>query len=196
MPGFPIRTSADQRSIDNSPRLNAALHVLHRPSMPRHPPCALNNEHTTNTTTTTKWQSNCAGVNTQNTKEQRNHTNHDPPPTQKKMESTWLNARVHYTVLTQHPTQDNNHTTKKAVIETYMGYTTREQCPRHPTMHQALINTQLDVHVLVESSFWLRCISTRLSFGSSKTIVYSTTKRVRINTHTLYSTNWCSIKAP
>lgn len=33
-----------------------------------------------------------------------------------------LNARVHYTVLTQHPTQDNNHTTKKAVIETYVGY--------------------------------------------------------------------------
>ena len=44
-PGFPIRTSSDQRSIGNSPRLNAALHVLHRPSMPRHPPCAL----TTNT---------------------------------------------------------------------------------------------------------------------------------------------------
>ncbi|WP_210386583.1 hypothetical protein, partial [Corynebacterium sp. HMSC072A02] len=60
-----------------------------------------------------------------------------------------LNARVHYTVLTQHPTQDNNHT-KKVVIETYMGYTTREQCPRHPTMHQALIYTQSDVHVLVD----------------------------------------------
>lgn len=51
MPGFPIRTSSDQRLIDNSPRLNAAFHVLHRLSMPRHPPCALNNEHTTNTTT-------------------------------------------------------------------------------------------------------------------------------------------------
>ena len=44
--GFPIRTSSDQRLIDNSPRLNAAFHVLHRLSMPRHPPCALNNEHT------------------------------------------------------------------------------------------------------------------------------------------------------
>lgn len=145
MPGFPIRTSSDQRSIDNSPRLNAALHVLHRPSMPRHPPCALNNEHTTNTTTTTKWQSNCAGVNTQNTKEQRNHTNHDPPPTQKKMESTWLNARVHYTVLTQHPTQDNNHTTKKAVIETYVGYNqgTMPQTPNNApsTYHYAVRRT-------------------------------------------------------
>ena len=39
--GFPIRTSSDQRSVDNSPRHNAASHVLHRPLMPRHPPCAL-----------------------------------------------------------------------------------------------------------------------------------------------------------
>lgn len=164
MPGFPIRTSSDQRSIDNSPRLNAALHVLHRPSMPRHPPCALNNEHTTNT--------NSVGVNTQNTKEQRNHTNHDPPPTQKKMESTWLNARVHYTVLTQHPTQDNNHTMKKVVIETYMGYNqgTMPQTPNNaPSTFQ---NRHLTSAVLVNPSFWLRCISTRLSFGGSKTIVY------------------------
>lgn len=41
--GFPIRTPSDQRSIGNSPRLNAALHVLHRLSMPRHPPYALKN---------------------------------------------------------------------------------------------------------------------------------------------------------
>src|SRR3954453_13427733 len=40
-PGFPIRTSSDQRSVDSSPRHNAASHVLHRLSMPRHPPCAL-----------------------------------------------------------------------------------------------------------------------------------------------------------
>ena len=39
--GFPIRTSSDQRSVDSSPRHNAASHVLHRPLMPRHPPCAL-----------------------------------------------------------------------------------------------------------------------------------------------------------
>ncbi len=37
--------------------------------------------------------------------------------------STWFNARVHYTVLTQHPTQDNNHTTNGQIaIETYAGY--------------------------------------------------------------------------
>lgn len=39
--GFPIRTSSDQRLVGNSPRHNAASHVLHRPSMPRHPPYAL-----------------------------------------------------------------------------------------------------------------------------------------------------------
>ena len=41
VPGFPIRTSSDQRSVDSSPRHFAASHVLHRLSMPRHPPCAL-----------------------------------------------------------------------------------------------------------------------------------------------------------
>lgn len=47
--GFPIRTSSDQRLVGNSPRLNAASHVLHRLDMPRHPPCALK----TNTPTPT-----------------------------------------------------------------------------------------------------------------------------------------------
>ena len=41
--GFPIRKSSDQRSVDSSPRLIAASYVLHRLSMPRHPPCALKN---------------------------------------------------------------------------------------------------------------------------------------------------------
>ena len=69
-PGFPIRTSSDQRFVDNSPRHNAASHVLHRLSMPRHPPYALNNQthyptHTTHTTHHTKRQTACA--DTQNT---------------------------------------------------------------------------------------------------------------------------------
>lgn len=41
MPGFPIRTSSDHRSVDTSPRHIAASHVLHRLPVPRHPPCAL-----------------------------------------------------------------------------------------------------------------------------------------------------------
>ena len=53
--GSPIRTSSDQRFVDNSPRHNAASHVLHRLSMPRHPPCALNNEHTNHHTQTCRW---------------------------------------------------------------------------------------------------------------------------------------------
>jgi hypothetical protein len=40
VPGFPIRTSTDQRSVDNSPWLIAVTHVLHRYQVPRHPPLA------------------------------------------------------------------------------------------------------------------------------------------------------------
>jgi hypothetical protein len=47
--GYPIRTSSDPRSVDNSPRHIAASHVLHRPLMPRHPPCALTHLHTQKT---------------------------------------------------------------------------------------------------------------------------------------------------
>src|SRR3954468_7986695 len=43
LPGFPIRKSSDQSSVDRSPRLIAASYVLHRLLKPRHPPCALNN---------------------------------------------------------------------------------------------------------------------------------------------------------
>src|SRR4051794_34832249 len=43
LPGFPIRTSPDQSSVDSSPGLFAASHVLHRLLVPRHPPCALTN---------------------------------------------------------------------------------------------------------------------------------------------------------
>ena len=49
--GFPIRTSSDQRFVGNSPRHNAASHVLHRLSMPRHPPCASTTTHQDDPTT-------------------------------------------------------------------------------------------------------------------------------------------------
>src|ERR1700704_6920110 len=39
--GFPIRKSPDQRLLGNSPRLIAAINVLHRLLVPRHSPCAL-----------------------------------------------------------------------------------------------------------------------------------------------------------
>ena len=80
--GFPIRTSSDQRFVGNSPRHNAASHVLHRLSMPRHPPYARNKTHGHT-------------ISAQNTKTQKRKKN---------------NARVHYTVLTQHhPPQAHHH---------------------------------------------------------------------------------------
>jgi hypothetical protein len=39
--GFPIRKSPDQSLFSGSPKLIAAYHVLHRLSLPRHPPYAL-----------------------------------------------------------------------------------------------------------------------------------------------------------
>ena len=48
VPGFPIRTSSDPRSVDSSPRHIAASHVLHRLPVPRHPPCALKHLQTQN----------------------------------------------------------------------------------------------------------------------------------------------------
>src|SRR4051794_35363235 len=41
-PGFPIRRSTGQRLFSASPWLIAAVHVLLRLLVPRHPPCALN----------------------------------------------------------------------------------------------------------------------------------------------------------
>ena len=81
VPGYPIRTSSDPRSVDNSPRHIAASHVLHRPLMPRHPPCALTHLHTKNTRqknqpNTTPSQPICLDA--------RNHyptlKHHTPPP--------------------------------------------------------------------------------------------------------------------
>lgn len=104
--GFPIRTSSDQRFVGNSPRHNAASHVLHRLSMPRHPPYARNKTH---------GHTNNQGTNTK---------------TQKKKDT-----RVHYTVLTQHnPTPPAKNTTVHTSEK--QGPRTNQCCPRHPTAHQ------------------------------------------------------------
>ncbi len=47
--GYPIRKSPDQRLLATSPRLIAGCYVLHRRSMPRHPPSALKLRLTTRT---------------------------------------------------------------------------------------------------------------------------------------------------
>lgn len=124
MPGFPIRTSSDQRFIDNSPRLNAALHVLHRLSMPRHPPCALNNEHTTNTTTTTNmaiklcW---CEHTKHKKNKEITQTTTHHQHKRRWQAHGLMLASTIQFS----HNTPHNPTTTPlkgKAVTETYVGY--------------------------------------------------------------------------
>ena len=73
VPGFPIRTSSDPRSVDSSPRHIAGSHVLHRLLMPRHPPCALKN---LNTKVTRCSRSLCSSQNT-------NGHQPTPPPTTK-----------------------------------------------------------------------------------------------------------------
>ena len=85
-PGFPIRTSSDQRFVGNSPRHNAASHVLHRLSMPRHPPYALK----------------------KHTKHKKKHTTHarthphHPKKRRSRHTRACINARVHSPVLTHH----------------------------------------------------------------------------------------------
>ena len=58
LPGFPIRKSSDQSSVDSSPRLIAASYVLHRLLVPRHPPCALNNLATKMLASTVQFSNN------------------------------------------------------------------------------------------------------------------------------------------
>lgn len=75
--------------------------------MPRHPPCALNNEHTNHHTQTSAGghTSELDKINTK--KKSHKHTQHT---TQKRSPLHVFNARVHYTVLTQHPNHKPAHT--------------------------------------------------------------------------------------
>ena len=117
MLGFPIRTSSDQRLVGNSPRLNAASHVLHRPSMPRHPPYARNTKQHTTAASHTRTTTNCRH-STNNTTYRKTrcsrplysshttHTPHQQPPTSSHQ---WVGCH-------------NNRNT--------------QCCPRHPTACQ------------------------------------------------------------
>jgi hypothetical protein len=81
VPGFPIRTSSDQRSVDNSPRHIAASHVLHRLLMPRHPPCALKHLQTQeNNSNKTCSQISTFELDARNHYPQIKH--HTPPPSE------------------------------------------------------------------------------------------------------------------
>ena len=126
-PGFPIRTPSDQRLVGSSPRPIAASHVLHRPTMPRHPPCALTTQHT-------------------NTQEQSQ--------TEKLLDKIELtekqDARVHYPVLTQHPHTTEQTTKQQPACSTQQPVQQEQQhvChPRHPTAHQQPTNTKKGKHL-------------------------------------------------
>jgi hypothetical protein len=91
VPGFPIRTSSDQRSVDSSPRLIAASYVLHRLPVPRHPPCAL--KHLQHKITKNEIRKNCTST----------HTNqHQPPKRGPAPHSCVLDARNHYPQIKHH----------------------------------------------------------------------------------------------
>src|SRR4051812_16193973 len=97
VPGFPIRTSSDPRSVDNSPRHIAASHVLHRLPVPRHPPCALKHlQH--------KTKSFYKHTFVQTKKLHINRQTH-PPQTLNPVVSTHslLDARNHYPQIKHHP---------------------------------------------------------------------------------------------
>ena len=120
--GSPIRTSSDQRFVDNSPRHNAASHVLHRLSMPRHPPYALNNQtiiqHTQTHTTTgrrmlryTKHKNSLANLQNKKsfTTPHPSHTQTCAPECGKEERC----SRPLYSSHTTHP-HHNNHTPQTA----------------------------------------------------------------------------------
>jgi hypothetical protein len=122
--GYPIRKSPDQRSVANSPGHNAGSHVLHRLSMPRHPPCALKNlPHQTHNThnkppapplkeegesqqpATHAMSTWCANKGTTNNQDKQSITLHTrtggtaprrPPTAPTGAQEYYVHARVHY----------------------------------------------------------------------------------------------------
>lgn len=97
VPGFPIRTSSDQCSVDSSPRLIAASYVLHRLPVPRHPPCAL--KHLQHKKPIRKKKLH---INTQT---------HPQDPKASRADICVLDARNHYPQIKHHtppPKQGNN----------------------------------------------------------------------------------------
>ncbi len=113
-PGFPIRTSSDPRSVGSSPRHIAASHVLHRLSVPRHPPCALkhlqhktkkNESSPTHTPPLRRRRTKCMRVSEKFALHPREH----PPHIH--VRRIPLDARNHYPQIKHHtppPKQGNN----------------------------------------------------------------------------------------
>jgi hypothetical protein len=96
--GFPIRTSSDPRSVGSSPRHIAASHVLHRPLMPRHPPCAL--KHLQHKNQLLKIEITPQQTNTRN-----------PSPQRGDRKQCQLDARNHYPRIKHHTPPPSGATT-------------------------------------------------------------------------------------
>ena len=136
--------------------------------MPRHPPCALNNEHTTNHTQQQCQKHHhhvCGRRELHKTQKNRNHTNHTPTTTTNQQRpatngdnSMQFNARVHYTVLTQHPTPQPPPSNKASTVCYQHGLQPGDNAPDT----QQCTNIQKSLCRLDKLRLWLRCISTRL----------------------------------
>ncbi len=100
------------------------------------------------------------------TQKNRNHTNHTPTTTTNQQRpatngdnSMQFNARVHYTVLTQHPTQANNHQSQSGHY-IRVGYN-QGIMPQTPNNAPSTSNKRVSWQTI--DCFWLRRISTRLN---------------------------------
>src|SRR6266540_7346302 len=114
LPGFPIRTPSDHSSVDSSPRLIAASHVLHRLLVPRHPPCALNNLATKMLASTMQFSNHertPAHTPPPNPQPTRPPTpRHDTRRTHRTEEPNRPRNRNGRQTSTQHPRKTKNHT--------------------------------------------------------------------------------------
>ncbi len=134
--GFPIRTSSDQRLVGNSPRHNAASHVLHRLSMPRHPPYALDKKHYK--THTQKIKMLASTIQFSHTTPQpptRAHT-HTSKRHQDHKETTHVLPQTPNSACQQLPTQPHPTTTKNSRV----GASRTRFCLLH-TVHHISVHT-------------------------------------------------------
>ena len=150
MLGFPIRTSSDQRLVGNSPRLNAASHVLHRPSMPRHPPYARNTkQHTaaSHIRTTTNCRHSTNNTNYRKTRCSRplysSHTTHTPhqQPPQQAVTSNGMPQTQEHTMLPQTPNSMPTHPKTIFCHRETLGVTPHEHTHTRPQADTLMAST-------------------------------------------------------
>ena len=170
MLGFPIRTSSDQRFVGNSPRHNAASHVLHRLSMPRHPPYARNKTHghTNNQGTNTKTQKRKILASTI-------QFSHNTTPTHNQPQPTWpANMRAQQEQPCAAP--DTQQCTNAYSFVTQTGVTTQ---PQHHVSAQPLLSPAAPPSRRCHHDLQV-CLHPAKYFRGSRTLGDSTTQN---NTH-------------